>query len=60
MSDYLVRYENHTQIVERELDEADFFSTMWMIERAGFSVIEVLRLKDSKDLSVVFSNKEGK
>lgn len=59
MSDYLVNYTNHAdQEVERELTEAEFFSVMWMIEKAGFSVNEVTRLKDAKDFTVVFSNRE--
>lgn len=59
MSDYLVRYTNNNgQDVERELTETEFFSTMVMIEKAGFVVNGVTRLRDAKDLSVMFSNRE--
>lgn len=60
MADYLVKYRNNQdQEIERELEEMDFFSTMSMIIRAGFVVMTVTRLRDTKDLSVWFSNKEA-
>lgn len=59
MADYLVKYRNNQdQEVERELEEMDFFQVMSMIIRAGFVVMTVTRLRDAKDLSVWFSNKD--
>lgn len=59
MADYLVKYRNNQdQEVERELEEMDFFQVMSMIIRAGFVVMTVTRLRDTKDLSVWFSNKD--